>query len=277
MWRNKKKRAALENNPSPPKKKAISINESDKRTQKNDQTMHKFPTEIHLPDAVEAQNQAANGRQERRDRWKLTAEWLTLAAVVFYGVVAYRQWDAMLTANDNATRAFHISEKAYIAIEAPVLDFKKKDVTLGLSNGGKIPSGVIDMTWHEATIGLQTTNGPVKMENALEYNWKHWTETAIAPGKNTATIGIIVPRADESKFAPTGVYQQIIIAGRLEYNDGFRDDPVQKFPFCLHTAYHLIMKEILWTGCSNPDSYISAMEKLDGYPNNEQHDDSASG
>jgi hypothetical protein len=79
--------------------------------------------EIHLPDATLAYIKASDKRQEFRDRWKLTAEWLTLFAVVFYGSVAYKQWQTTIRANrltktatENAANAFKVDERPWVGI-----------------------------------------------------------------------------------------------------------------------------------------------------------------
>jgi len=89
--------------------------------------------EIDPPDAAVAYIKASDKRQERRDRWKLTAEWLTLFAVVFYGSVAYKQWQTTIRANrltktatENAANAFKVDERPWVGIvgntEVSVLD-----------------------------------------------------------------------------------------------------------------------------------------------------------
>jgi hypothetical protein len=73
--------------------------------------------EIRDPRAAEDEARAYKRREQRRDRWKVFLEGLTLIGVLVYGGVAYRQWEAMLAANTNSETALEITQRAWIGID----------------------------------------------------------------------------------------------------------------------------------------------------------------
>jgi len=48
--------------------------------------------EIRYPKSIEDDARAYEGREQRRDRWKVLLEALTVVGVLGYGALAYRQW-----------------------------------------------------------------------------------------------------------------------------------------------------------------------------------------
>ena len=73
--------------------------------------------EIRYPKGIEDDARAYKGREQRRDRWKVLLEALTVVGVLGYGAMAYRQWHTMLAASDNATKALQATERAYLSTE----------------------------------------------------------------------------------------------------------------------------------------------------------------
>ena len=70
--------------------------------------------EIRYPKRIEDDARAYKRRQQRRDRWKVFLEALTVVGVLAYGAIAHRQWHAMLAANDNSAEALQTTERAYV-------------------------------------------------------------------------------------------------------------------------------------------------------------------
>jgi hypothetical protein len=91
------------------------------------------------------------------------------------------------------------------------------------------------------------------------------------PSTNTFAIMVPVPQFSEDKFTAQGAYQQLIVAGRVPYDDGFPDDGPETSPFCFGSIYHLTFKQIIWVPC-DPELVIPKMEHHDGYPGNEAND-----
>jgi hypothetical protein len=75
---------------------------SDSTPRKTHHDVPEAPTPTSPEPAIETEK-----RENRwRERVKVVVEVLTLAAVIFYGGVAYRQWTAMVTANKQTKTAF---------------------------------------------------------------------------------------------------------------------------------------------------------------------------
>ena len=70
--------------------------------------------EIRYPKGIEDDARAYKRREQRRDRWKVFLEALTVVGVLGYGAIAYRQWHTMLAASDNSTKALEATERAYV-------------------------------------------------------------------------------------------------------------------------------------------------------------------
>jgi hypothetical protein len=58
-----------------------------------------------FPAGIDTEKNASERRKQRRDRWRLFVEVLTLIAVVWYGAVAYHQWREMIIATGAAQQA----------------------------------------------------------------------------------------------------------------------------------------------------------------------------
>jgi hypothetical protein len=179
---------------------------------------------------------------------------------------AIKSADAAKRAADTASVALHISERAYISISSPRLDFSEHAITLPLVNSGRIPSGAVEVVAHEATVYTPDPGSPVIFKNAIEYSWKRYRFPSSGTG-NPYSIDITTPSASQAKIE--GGLQSILTSGTIIYGDGFPDDPPQEWYFCFHTVYHLLEKRILIAPC-DPNLIIPKMEALDGYPNNEQ-------
>ena len=70
----------------------------------------------------------------------------TLAIAVltgFYVHYSNKQWQAMLTANEQTKTALHVSQRAYVTSGMPMLNPEKRIVTIPFTNNGHIPSGRI--------------------------------------------------------------------------------------------------------------------------------------
>jgi len=213
-------------------------------------------------------------QRTKNEAWTKPIETFGVIVVFLYTVFAGYQScqmrsanKLMRAANQNATRALHVSERAYITTDGPVLDPTTKFVTMGLINDGHIPCPHSETVAHEATVNMPVLNVAPDIKDAVEFHWKS-NRGPISPGRNLVTLAI--PTAfSESKFTPQGAFQAILIAGTVTYEDGFADDGPQQWAFCFQSVYHLTLKKIFWVAC-DPTIVLPQMEKLDGYPNNEQ-------
>jgi len=210
--------------------------------------------------------------------WKLQLRWQRIGAIAtiaaFVAAAIYvcyekQQVAQAIAANKNANSWLHVTERAYITTDGPVLDPGTKFATLHLNNDGHLPCPDSETTAHEATVNMSIANAAPNIKEAVEFHWKS-TRGQIPPGQNHVTLAIPVTAFSEAKFGPQGAYQAIFIAGRIKYEDGFPDDPLQKWSFCFQSVYHLTLKQLFWVSC-DPSLILPQMEKLDGYPNNEQN------
>ena len=165
-----------------------------------------------------------------------------------------------------------MSERAYITIDSPNLSIPDKAITLPLSNTGRIPSGNIQAIVHAATFNSQISNNfNLETGAPAELGWRRHSISPLPPGKDLITVAIPLPEFAEAKYTPQGVFQIILVVGRVAYGDGFPDDGAQEWPFCYQTVYHTSLKKIFLVSC-DAAHWLPVLEKRDGYPNNEQRD-----
>jgi hypothetical protein len=167
--------------------------------------------------------------------------------------------------------ALHVTERAYVTAGSPTLDPTTKFITFLLNNSGHIPSGKVEIIVHEATTNATIPNAEGNIYNSVEYHWKRHKFSLMPPSTNSFAIKAPVPQFSEDKFTVQGAYQQLIVAGRVSYDDGFPDDGPQTSPFCFGSQYHTMLKQIFLVPC-DPELVIPKMENHDGYPGNEAKD-----
>jgi hypothetical protein len=172
----------------------------------------------------------------------------------------------------DAITALHISERAYITIDSPNLSISDKVMTLPLTNTGRIPSGNIQAIVHAATFNSELSNKcDPETGTPAELGWRRHRISSLPPGKDLITVAIPLPEFAEAKYTPEGVFQIILVVGRVSYGDGFPDDGEQEWPFCYQSVYHTSLKKIFLIPC-DAARWLPVLEKRDGYPNNEQRD-----
>ncbi len=167
-----------------------------------------------------------------------------------------------------ADTALRVAERAYITVGSPMFDPATKFLTFSLSNYGHIPSGKIEIVVHEATMNSSTPNVEPNINNAVEYHWDRHKLAGAPPSPNFFGFTVPIREFSQDKFSPQGVYQAILVAGGVSYDDGFPEDGMQTWPLCFSSVYHLVLKEIFWVPC-DAERLLPIMEKRDGYPNNE--------
>jgi len=282
-------------------KQVKAISEEQKAQDEREKTPPVLRAELQIPEAIQAGKRSNDRSKQRRERWSLFVQWVTLFAVIAYAIINYHMLCQMREANKTASDSFaktlgqmqaqtaaqqqpanaaeqsaktanvalHISEKAYISVGFPLLDLTKMAVSLPLSNSGRIPSGAVEVVAHEVT----ADRTPIAPANVLvEYHWKRFRLPSIAPGssltgRDNPSLLMVLPAASRDKIE-TG-YETVTVAGRVTYNNGFPEDHPETRLFCSSTIYHLIEKQIVWVSC-DPASLIPRMESVDGFPNNEQ-------
>ncbi len=167
-----------------------------------------------------------------------------------------------LTAKD----ALHISERAYITMPSPVVDFDNHTITVSLFNNGRIPSGPIVGEIHEATVPVPEPGQFLGLVIADEV---HWTGVKFGPIVNETHVDIGVPTPALAKDRYESGHQMFVIAGFVSYTDGFPNTPTITIPICWRSDFHLVLKRQAVLPC-DVDQFLKSLKKADGYPNNEQ-------
>jgi hypothetical protein len=177
------------------------------------------------------------------------------------------QAEAAKSSADTAKEAVHLSERAYITIGTPQLDYKRNAVTIAVNNTGRIPSGATDIIMHEFTVNLSSPAQPTidLKKDAIEGHWNRSRFNSVPTGTPFA-VTVVAPKMSRTRLENT--HQQILLVGFTSYNDGFPDTPVQKWPFCIGITYMTPRKEVSLSVC-DPAVYLPTAEAADGYPNNE--------
>ncbi len=189
-------------------------------------------------------------------------------------IQAIIQAKAARSTAETARDALTISEKAYILSgETPEIDTERDVVTLFFANYGRRPSGPVEVIEHDAIFDANTglphraPHPPItKVEGTWRQNeWRQFKMPSLAPAPVTkGKIMIAVPGF--SKTSTEALRETITISGLITYNDGFKNDPPEKTPFCWRSEYDPLLKGMLWNTC-DPNLMTPQLEKLDGYPN----------
>ena len=232
--------------------------------------------ELQIPEAVIEKYDSAQQKADRLEKVRLGVEVLTLVAIVAYACISYQQWiatqqsaDAATSAAKTARDALHISERAYLTLAGPTTDMGKKASKLVLTNSGRMAARNVELITHEATFaspGVGTTiigigRAPIE---------KHWKRTRLPSVANGNPYTFLIPSAAMDESSLRNSTQMIVIAGYLGYSSGFPDDAEERVPFCHHTIYHFLTKDLHWTPCPDSEQAIKILEGIDGYPQNEQ-------
>ncbi len=176
--------------------------------------------------------------------------------------------EAADSAAETAKETLHISERAYVVVGAPVLHASGKSVNVPILNDGRVPSGRIFLTIHEATINVPPAMKVSYKYQPIEIHWKRSVLESAVPNVTGLGINVPLPSADIEKIK-SGT-QQVFVVGNLAYNDGFPRDADVIWPFCYGTVFSEETKELNWSPCDS-SMYLSQMIEIDKYPANEYH------
>lgn len=174
--------------------------------------------------------------------------------------------DAATSAADTAKEALHVSERAYVTEGNVVFDLDNLLIKVPISNTGHIPSGETGITIHEAVANRTDPLRPTQNLPIADCHWKHFQAQSVAVG-TPHEITIPIEKADGAKVISDT--QQIVVAGFIDYNDGFPDTPPRDWPFCDRTIYQPATKTVIIGPC-DPAIYIQLMVRCDRYPANEE-------
>jgi hypothetical protein len=175
--------------------------------------------------------------------------------------------DAATSAANTAKEALRTSERAYVANGPMTLGEEKKTVKFSLVNSGHVPSGVATTITHYA---IGENKNPFMQGYLIQTAECHWAKgrvESVTPG-SPYEITVTLPKLDKEKLI-SGL-QQVVVAGYINYADGFPDTPIREWPFC--TAFRYKIDGTVQTLINAPcDSaiFVPKMEICDKYPANE--------
>jgi hypothetical protein len=130
-----------------------------------------------------------------------------------------------------------------------------------------MPSGRIEIIVHEGTFGSNTPIPAFDPKYKIECHWNRYRLPPMPVGTPFAFYALS-PVASREKIE-SGL-QAILTSGKVMYQDGFPDDPIQEWDFCFNTVFHKISKRLYLAPCDS-EPVLRLLEQLDGYPNNENY------
>ncbi len=196
---------------------------------------------MHQPVTTTDQDHAYKRNAQRRDRIKVFIEFLTLIGVLGYGAVAYRQWQAMLSANAIGRENLGSVQRAFLYMTLPVHFHKAQ---LPASVGERF---AIEYPWKNfgATPARDViTNFRVRLCNVatpieqcpLVDNPRSVIVPAFSIPPQYSVIGGIsfVPRDDIDLFLHRSV--RIFAYGWAKYRDVFRETRPHLTEYCVEAV-----------------------------------------
>jgi hypothetical protein len=170
--------------------------------------------------------------------------------------------DAAVTAKD----AVHISERAYVMLATPQINFAAHTFNVNINNVGRIPSGTLDMIVHVVVVNVAN---PFRLnlldfQKAPEKHWKPYHFNSVPIG-SALFISQFLEKMDEAQIEAS--QQHVVFIALVSYNDGFEGTPVQEFTTCIDASTIATTKQLTFIPC-NENTYLPAVEKVDGYPYN---------
>jgi hypothetical protein len=227
-------------------------------------------TEINASLLVEERN-TLETEQSQFDR---TMKQMIAQTVVQAGAAkASQQAAAAATFSANtAKQALHISERAYIAMSsADLTELTQHRIQLQFTNIGHIPSRqMVVVVYRTSTRAKQVPGGIIWVADGTEKGWHRTVYDRVFP---TAPVYLTVMFPSVPPESIMNGARELIVAGTFSYDDGFPDDPLASEDFCFRTFADTDKKQIIAVPCE-PKRVIPMMQKLTGYPNNEEDQDS---
>ncbi|MGF7181445.1 hypothetical protein [Tunturiibacter psychrotolerans] len=204
----------------------------------------------HLIDAADRINDAA-------DRFSKSSADISLgvnSAVDKLGAQA----DATKSAAETSKDALHISERAYLQTTGEVLDVPNKRIKFIIVNTGHIPPGHLTGTIHESTLDISD----IQHSRVIEMHWTEDQSESLVSGGTAVNVN--VPKFDE--VATKAGRQQVIVTGKITYNDGFPNTKAKEWPFCVSTGLRgTEVKNIVLFPCDSTTELPIAV-RMDKYP-----------
>lgn len=168
--------------------------------------------------------------------------------------------NAAKNAVDTAKESLHVSQRAYLIMGSLVLNLDTDVVSIPIINVGHIPSGQVTVIAYEATLAA-SSDEPAMKRDPVEAKSVGFSTFSIDPNPGAErAMNIPVPKVIPADFM--GNKQQVVIAGRMNYYDGFQDDPLQTEVFCFAGLYFSSLKKVSWAFC-DPARYIKEISEAE--------------
>ncbi|MGD0289462.1 MAG: hypothetical protein ABSC63_07405 [Candidatus Binataceae bacterium] len=209
----------------------------------NRNTLYPARVKIDGPITVNDGDKTEHREQRIRERAKIIVEALTLGAVVFYGIVAYNQWRAMLVANMQTQQALKIAQSPNVFVNQikydPLTVGSKITGTVQFVNTGNLPAlnfffgGVFEMAQQDPTL-VQT----VQLAGVGEFDMPPNLEYGDQLPEPLSSNDALSPSDWQAFLNGT---EKLYAVGDFKYRTGFQNpdgtDEVDVRPFCRWWAY----------------------------------------
>lgn len=177
-------------------------------------------------------------------------------------IASQRAANAAKSAANTAKESLRISERAYLGVSDPEVLPDLKEIRFQVRNIGRIPSGNVVVTTHRAIFYTADISAKTLPFAPIEAGWGSTHKPPVFPNASFVDLDPF-NSIDKEQFI--GGHQIIVIAGVIEYGDGFIGDGKQKSSFCFQTQRYIATGERIIIDC-DVNIILPKLIKLDHYP-----------
>jgi len=180
------------------------------------------------------------------------------ALTAFQSYQSKRSADAATSAANTASQALHVAERAHLSIATPTYDSKKL-ITFQIVNTGHLHAEDVKVTVYRLAIN-SATPGTIQhtLSDVVDIGKNEVRIPSIPSGLNSE-IDVVFNNLDPTRTGINGT--QLVVVGSASYNTGFRDEPRQTLPFCLHSEWELQARRLALAPC-NVDDYSPTIKTI---------------
>ena len=212
-------------------------------------------------------------RENRREKVeKATLGFVALVALLnlVQTCSSVRSADAARRAADIAKDTLRISQRAYIGAGDPSVLYDPMEMRFQVRNSGHIPTGKVTVITHRAIFFTADPKARSLPFRPVENGWGSSVKRSVMPDSSFEDVSPF-RLFDKDQFLAGN--QILILAGTLEYNDGFPEDGAQQTNFCFQSQRYAASGEHLIVDC-DADEIIAKLTLFDRYPqqgDNQKH------
>jgi hypothetical protein len=173
--------------------------------------------------------------------------------------IARQAAQAAGNAVDTAKDSLQTSQRAYLVLGNPKLKGKPPVLTIPITNVGRVPAEAVRAILYEETVTF-----PEWKE--IEGHWGNLLPIDVPPTTSDAADFSIITTAHHAEMRQINNGKQaIVVAGKIEYSDGFRDTPERTTWVCVSTFWNPETHESRLAPC-NAAPLIPKIAAEIGYP-----------